>query len=76
LRARDRHDLTRKPPTAFAISGKRPVPIIALAGEQPDASRVPPHRHAEAVVLDLVYPVRGDGRFSDSHRKARSEALV
>src|SRR5262249_58259804 len=45
-------------------------PIIAVAGEKPDAGRVSARHHAEAVVLDLVNPVRAGGRLSGRRREA------
>ncbi len=36
-------------------------PVVALAGDQPDADGVPPDHEPEAVMLDLVNPV-GAGR--------------
>ena len=33
-------------------------PVVAIAGQQPDASRIPMHHHAEAIVLDLMHPAR------------------
>ncbi len=55
-------------------------PVVALAGDEPDAHGVPPGHEPEAVVLDLVNPVgaggrlvAGDGR-QDSMKRARSAA--
>jgi hypothetical protein len=38
---------------------------------QPDASNIPPHRHAKAIVLDFVNPVRAGGRLDDGDGQAR-----
>ena len=37
-------------------------PVVALAGDEPDAHGVPPGHEPEAVALDLVGPVGAGGR--------------
>src|SRR5262245_55702437 len=51
-----RNERTCSAPAASAMSGKRPDPVISVAGKEPDAGGVPADHHAKAVVLDLVNP--------------------
>jgi hypothetical protein len=50
---------------ADAISGKPRCPVVTVAGQDADASSIPPHHHPIAVVLDLMNP-------ADAARRLRS----
>jgi hypothetical protein len=55
---------------ARAIRGKRPGPVVPVAGEKSHARCIAAHQHSEAVVFDFVQPPSPSGRLVGWARQA------